>query len=214
MGLRMSSKVCSKCKEAKAFSEYCKDSGQKSGLYPSCKACAKVVKDAYLLKEGVREKNIARSKAWQEENKDRAEETKSAWLRNNKEKASAISLAWQKRNRKRVNENYKRYYEKNKEAIKAKKILAIASDLPKDAAKSALRRFGRAKATPSWANKFFMAEAYRLAALREQMFGFKWHVDHIVPLKGKKVCGLHVENNLQVIPAVENIRKNNHFAGE
>lgn len=210
----MNTKVCSKCKVAKDCSQFGKDSGQKSGLYPSCKACAKVVKSAYALKPEVREVNLERSRKWALDNKQRQQENRANWLALNKEKAAAITLAWQKKNRDRVNENYRRYYAKNKESVKARKILAIASDLPKDAAKSAMRRFGRTKATPSWANKFFMAEAYRLAALREQVFGFKWHVDHIVPLKGEKVCGLHVENNLQVIPAVENIRKKNHFQGE
>jgi hypothetical protein len=54
-------------------------------------------------------------------------------------------------------------------------------------------------------------QAYEIAALRTEMFGFSWHVDHVAPLLGKKVSGLHVPQNLRVIPGLENMSKGNRF---
>jgi hypothetical protein len=73
------------------------------------------------------------------------------------------------------------------------------------------RKVIKLKASPSWGNDFFIQEAYNLAQLRTKLFGFSWHVDHIVPLKSKLVCGLHAFTNLQVIPAIINLTKRNRY---
>ena len=59
--------------------------------------------------------------------------------------------------------------------------------------------------------KFVYSEAHKLRKLRNNITGFDWHVDHIIPLKGVLVCGLHVWNNFAVIPKVNNLRKGNNY---
>ena len=87
-------------------------------------------------------------------------------------------------------------------------------DRKQRAADKALRRATRAKqARVSWdkeLTEFVYLEAHKLRKLRNSITGFDWHVDHIVPLKGTIVCGLHVWNNFAVIPKVDNLRKGNY----
>lgn len=66
------------------------------------------------------------------------------------------------------------------------------------------------RATPPWADLSAIAEAYEVSDVLSRG-GVRFHVDHIIPIRGKTVSGLHVENNLQVIPAYMNLRKGAAF---
>ncbi len=74
-------------------------------------------------------------------------------------------------------------------------------------ARNAARRALKLNATPPWADLEKIKEIYLTCPEG-------YHVDHIVPLQGNNVCGLHVEYNLQHLPALENIQKSNKFTGE
>jgi hypothetical protein len=74
--------------------------------------------------------------------------------------------------------------------------------------------YREAKRTPAWLTKIDLeriANVYKLATLQSKITGTTWHVDHIIPLRGKYVSGLHVPSNLQAIPGVDNVRKNNSY---
>ena len=62
-----------------------------------------------------------------------------------------------------------------------------------------------------WANRLSIRDFYVLAQKITYETGVLHEVDHIIPLQGKKVSGLHVENNLRVISMLENRRKHNHY---
>lgn len=76
----------------------------------------------------------------------------------------------------------------------------------------AKRRAGKRASIPAWYGELddlVMTEAAHLCQLRQDVTGFAWHVDHMVPLLARTACGLHCAANLQVIPAAMNMAKSN-----
>lgn len=66
------------------------------------------------------------------------------------------------------------------------------------------------QATPAWADRKAMRALHAKASAMRRA-GHDVHVDHVVPLKGDNVCGLHVEYNLEIIEAGPNLAKGNSF---
>ena len=65
--------------------------------------------------------------------------------------------------------------------------------------------------TPLWANKFAIKEIYNEARRLTEETGVLYEVDHIIPIRGELVCGLHVESNLRIIKWIDNNQKSNEF---
>jgi hypothetical protein len=126
----------------------------------------------------------ARLKEWKKQNKDHIAKYDKIWQQSNKDKKSKNYKNWQVNNRAKVN-SYNSY-----------------------------RRALELQATPKWltaSHKLHMECKYSLAAMLSKHTAEQHHVDHIVPLNGKTVCGLHVPWNLQVLTAKANLSKSNRI---
>lgn len=181
-------KTCTKCTISKDESEFAKNG--KFGLHTACKQCAR---DA--------------AKKWREENKEMAKERDRLKHIKNRDKRLA-----KMRDYDLLNKEKKLLYEKNRYTEKREQIKAATKNYRLNNrhmvyAWNNARRCAERRATPSWADFKSIAAVYKSCFAIASESGIPHHVDHIIPLRGKLVCGLHVHNNLQVIPASDNLRK-------
>lgn len=116
------------------------------------------------------------------------------YVKRNSDKHNARLRKWRVERKEVARSISKRYYLKNK----AEKLASVARR------RAAIR-------TPRWAQLNKIKEFYKLARHLTESTGIRHSVDHIIPLRGKNVCGLHVETNLQILTLSENTRKHNRF---
>lgn len=182
-------KACTKCGNEKHLSCFHVRRASRDGLALICKPCAIAHSKEWAKRNPEKLKASSRRRYLErdvEKDRERLRQRRlSDPARHNKERRE-----WSASHKSKRVEICKRYYEKNK-----MKFLAAVR----------LRQADKIKRTPKWADKKAMVAFYK-----NRPPGME--VDHIVPLRGKNVCGLHVHNNLQYLTMSENRRKSFTFS--
>jgi len=165
-----------------------------------------------------REENKSKVIAWQKDFEEKNKEHRATYRKKYYEQNKAIILAkgreYDKANPEKILAKAKKYREANPE-----KIAEISQNYRKNnpaifSYHASKRNLAKLQRTPKWLTEFDELKIkclYQVAAMRTKESGQKWHVDHVIPLRGKLVSGLHVPNNLRVITAVENRQKKNAY---
>jgi hypothetical protein len=171
-----------------------KDNQKKDGLCSYCVSCVKIKNANKYLK-----------------NKDTILLVNKKWRITNREKALMISKIYRDKNKESQSLKSAIKYAKNPEKYKIQ-IKKYRSENPSKQPFFKKRYLARKlQAIPKWANEHKIQEFYETAQGLNMLLGEWHHVDHIVPLKSKLVCGLHWEGNLQILTAKQNISKGNRW---
>jgi hypothetical protein len=187
------------CKQSnpQVLSEFCKDKREKDGLYRKCKKChAMDVKKYYKQNKSIL---LVKSKKYYKENFHTLKISKAKHQKDNRRAYNAYVKKWATNNKEKAKALIKNWQKTHKAAC---------------AAISAKRRAAKLKRTPSWLTKTDIIEIkgfYEKARALSEQTGIPHVVDHIIPLQGRIISGLHVPNNLQILTDKENSIKKNKF---
>jgi hypothetical protein len=195
-------RVCSKCSDIKDWSCFSKGNGS-HGLRRECKNCAKT--DNAKWHETNRVSQNAKSAKWYADNVEEQAAYHRARYVADPQKFKDIGNSRYARDKDKLSAYYAARYAEDPERHKRLTRNWVERNRGKVAAISAKRRAAKLKATPPWAD----LDAIR--AVYEEAAALGLEVDHIEPLQGKSVCGLHVPWNLQLLTKEANCRKSNKF---
>jgi len=123
--------------------------------------------------------------------------------------ARCYQCSKQHNNTNKKREYMRRWYHSNKEHQQSYRLRWDKENPDKARHHSSSRRARVLHAMPPWADETAIQQQYAQARTWEVLTGIPMHVDHIIPLQGTNVCGLHCIQNLRVIPAKCNAAKSN-----
>lgn len=152
----------------------------------------------------------------EEEKKAAKAEQDRSYRERNAAALKAKKAAYYKANKESISAKAKETYINNAESIKRKSLEWKKSNKAKHNSGCMKRYAQKMNATPKWLSLedlYNITKFYEIAQTKTAETGEVWHVDHIIPLQGSNVCGLHVPWNLQVITASENCAKRNIYEG-
>ncbi len=175
------------------LSEFSNRAKAPDGLQYRCKTCVK----SYSIQW--RKDNSEYNSTYYKDNKDTIITRSSQWGLDNQEKRKVITKSYRMNNTEKVSSAQKAWRDNNP---------------GKNAAKANRYRASKMQRTPKWLTQEDfrkMERKYEMSALMTEFLGVAYHVDHIIPLQGKEVSGLHVPNNLQILLASDNLSKSNNF---
>jgi len=188
-------KRCPKCGAVKPLEAFHRNARRADGRAWECRTC---VAAHYVA-------NAERLRAKRYAEVDRVKLAHAAYRAANAETLRSKARAYRAANLEKVTVAQAAYRAANAEKRRANRAANRAAYV----ANTARYRATKLRATPAWANLDTVAAYYVLAAAMTEASGVRHEVDHIEPLRGKHVCGLHNEFNLQVLPAPDNGRKGN-----
>jgi hypothetical protein len=228
-------KTCLDCRESKdREAHFYRNKRKPDGFDIYCKSCCKERQHASHVKRSAKNPGLAarQSREWRAKNPEAARAYQRAWVAANPEKIEGYRFYdyWANRDKRLANDKARR--EANIDLFLARERASKARRLPQKLASvkawqksnpdkvralaSKRRAFIRER-LPGWLTPedFKAIEAfYTQAAQLQRDAGIEHHVDHILPLKGRYVSGLHVPSNLQVLTAQANLKKNNTWIPE
>ena len=175
-------KICTKCKEDKVIDDFSFDKRSCDGRQSSCKSCGNLQAREYR--------------------------------KNNKQLVNSTVKAYRAKNREITRAYAKKHYQANNEFLKQKSRDWRANNKGVHNFYNATYRTRKLQRTPSWLTEddySIMRAYYRVAQKLTEVTGETYHVDHIIPLQGELISGLHCPRNLQVLKGSDNNSKGNRF---